>query len=202
MCDGFVAFSCPNSSPSPTGASSTGATPRFPPTKSPTLRTSPPRLVAGPSARLSAYRSRRYSADFASGDGGDVDGDPAPDDAFPRPHARHAAASYDTVARETARPTALESFAVGGRCTGLGLVVDAAHARHHAPLSFASEISTRTDEISALGDPAGTTARCDVSTRKLSFGLIPRDRAREPLPIKTSHNPRRVHPTRAALWRL
>ena len=112
----------------------------------------------------------------------------------PLPQARHATVSCDTwLSMDT--PTAFESKAfTPGRCTELGPLVDALHARHH-PVPFPSEISNRlTNEISRGGDP---DTRCDSSTWKLSLGLNPRDRARDPLPMTHDLHafPRRAPPS-------
>jgi hypothetical protein len=148
----------------------------YPPTPAP-RRGSPPRLTA----RLSAYRSRRYSADFASGDGGEDDGGVVEVEATPpRPHARHAAASAKA---RLSTPTAEASLACPvERCTGLASLSAALHAWHFTdePGIIGAASIRRTDDTSPGGDP---DTRCDSSTAKLSLGLNPRDRAREPLPI-------------------
>jgi hypothetical protein len=144
---------------------------------------SPPRL----SARLSAYRSSRYSADFASGDGGEDDGGVVDAEATPpRPHARHAVASAKT---RLSTPNADASLACPAeRCTGLASLSAALHAWHFPDepgIEGAASIR-RTDDASLGGDP---DTRCDSSTAKLSFGLNPRDRARDPLPIAPTRPP-------------
>jgi hypothetical protein len=80
-------------------------------------------------ARISAYLSRRYSADVANGEGGEVEGGVVEVDVPPpRPHARHATASLETRLSKARRAAdASPTFPVD-RCIGLASLRAVLHA--------------------------------------------------------------------------